>query len=161
MAWVKPSAEELERRKQAFLKIEQERKTVHSSPVKEQEQTIQAENVEQTVSENVSSTRKPERLSNGEFSVQLNPDDFSDKKNSPFALKNTSGYKIAIGHPAIHPHYLAYKKFVEEGMILSDAQRHDFESYILAEFKKLGITPDQFETEEKVKPQKKWNGYGR
>ncbi len=161
MAWVKPSAEEMERRRKAFQKIEEERKTVQLSQNKEQFLPASESEKEKEVSVNVPSTRKPERLSNGEFSVTLNPEDFSNKKNSPFALKNSSGYKIAIGHPAIHPHYLAYKKFVEEGMILSDAQRHDFESYILAEFKRLGITSDQFETEEKVKPQKKWGGYGR
>lgn len=50
--------------------------------------------------------------------------------DSIYAPENKYGYKINISHAQIKPLYEQYKKKIGE-MILSDAQRHHFESIIL------------------------------
>ena len=48
---------------------------------------------------------------------------------SIYAKPNSYGYKININHPDIKPMYDMYKQHIGE-KILSDAQRHHFESLI-------------------------------
>lgn len=50
---------------------------------------------------------------------------------SIFAPANKYGYKININHPSIKPLYEKYKKKYKI-IIMSDAERHEFESKIFS-----------------------------
>lgn len=54
---------------------------------------------------------------------------------SIYAPQNKYGYKINVNHPQIKPMYDKYKKQIGE-KILSDAQRHHFESLIFTMIEK-------------------------
>ena len=156
-SWKPVSADEVERRRQAFMKIA-ETKSVHSKTVSEHSPAVPAKQED----ERPSPVQK--EGNSGTFSVHLTAKDFSDKKNSPFTKNNPYNYKISISHPAIYPHYQAYKKFVGETMILSDKQRSDFERYVLAELQRLKITPEHFtgaKQETKQSTPKRWGGYSK
>lgn len=51
--------------------------------------------------------------------------------DSIYAKPNNYGYKININHPDIKPMYDLYKQHIGE-KILSDAQRHHFESLVFS-----------------------------
>lgn len=54
-------------------------------------------------------------------------------KDSIYAPDNKYGYKVNITHPKIKPLYYRYKKWrgIAEWCPLSDAERLEFENYIL------------------------------
>ena len=57
----------------------------------------------------------------------------SVSKNTIYAAENKYGYRINITHPKIEPLYKRYKKWkgIADWCPLSDAERFEFESYIL------------------------------
>ena len=57
----------------------------------------------------------------------------SVSKNTIYAAENKYGYRINIMHPKIEPLYQRIKKWkgVPDWCPLSDAERFEFESYIL------------------------------
>ena len=57
----------------------------------------------------------------------------SVSKNTIYAAENKYGYRINIMHPKIEPLYKRYKKWkgIANWCPLSDAERLEFESYIL------------------------------
>lgn len=57
----------------------------------------------------------------------------SVSKNTIYAAENKYGYRINIMHPKIEPLYKRYKKWkgIADWCPLSDAERFEFESYIL------------------------------
>ena len=57
----------------------------------------------------------------------------SVSKNTIYAAENKYGYRINIMHPKIEPLYKRYKKWkgIADWCPLSDAERLEFESYIL------------------------------
>lgn len=61
-----------------------------------------------------------------------------EEEESIFAKPNKYGYQINISHPKIRPLYERYKEKVGE-RILSDAQRKEFEGYILQKLEKKAI----------------------
>lgn len=52
-------------------------------------------------------------------------------KNNPY------GYQLNVNHPDVRPHYERYKVKVGQ-TILSDAQRYEFERYMIPYLKKHG-----------------------
>lgn len=57
----------------------------------------------------------------------------SVSKNTIYAPENKYGYRINMMHPKIEPLYKRYKKWkgIADWCPLSDAERLEFESYIL------------------------------
>ena len=57
----------------------------------------------------------------------------SVSKNTIYAAENKYGYRINITHPKIEPLYKRYKKWkgIADWCPLSDAERSEFENYIL------------------------------
>lgn len=49
-----------------------------------------------------------------------------ERQDSVYAAYNKYGYKVNVNHPYVRPLYERYKEKAGE-IILSDAQRHDFE----------------------------------
>lgn len=59
----------------------------------------------------------------------------SENKINIFAEPNKFGYQININHPKIKPLYERYKRSIK-AIILSDAERFEFEKYIFQAIEK-------------------------
>lgn len=61
----------------------------------------------------------------------------NDNEIKPFAYHNPSGYKLNINHPVVYRLYTRFKKHkgIPQWCPLSDAQRTEFEAYIISKIK--------------------------
>lgn len=62
----------------------------------------------------------------------------TEPNDSVYAKENPYGYKLNVNHPVIRSLYDRYKAKVGES-ILSDAQRKEFEGYILQKLEKKAV----------------------